>query len=65
MNKLFRLFYEAVQTGGQPPIPYRDIRRTTAIMDEVFRACEADQPQPPGPARPEPKGTPVLHSAPA
>lgn len=63
MNKLFRLFYEAVQTGGQPPISYRDIRRTTAIMDEVFRACEAEQPQPPAHARPGPKGTPVLHSA--
>ena len=37
MNRLFAMFYESIVTGGPPPIPYRDILRISAIMDEVFR----------------------------
>jgi predicted dehydrogenase len=37
MNRLFAMFYESIVTGGPPPIPYRDILRIAAMMDEVFR----------------------------
>ena len=37
MSRLFAMFYESIVTGGPPPIPYRDILRIAAIMDEVFR----------------------------
>lgn len=37
MNRLFAMFYESIATGGPPPIPYRDILRIAAMMDEVFR----------------------------
>jgi hypothetical protein len=51
MNRLFRLFYEAIQEGKKPPIPYREIRRVTALMDAIFRCCdrEADAKSPEGP----------------
>jgi len=37
MNRLFAMFYESIETGGPPPIPYRDILRIAAMMDEIFR----------------------------
>jgi predicted dehydrogenase len=37
MNLLFAKFYESLQAGGPPPIPYRDILRISAMMDEIFR----------------------------
>lgn len=37
MNRLFAMFYESIFTGAPPPIPYRDILRISAIMDEVFQ----------------------------
>jgi predicted dehydrogenase len=39
LRELSRRFYEAIQTGGDPPIPYREIRRVTALMDEIFEQC--------------------------
>jgi hypothetical protein len=42
MNRLFTLFYKAILEGAEPPIPYRDIRRVTWIMDEIFRVCRED-----------------------
>jgi predicted dehydrogenase len=42
MNRLFTLFYQAVQEGGEPPIPYAEIHRTTAIMDRIFDACRSE-----------------------
>jgi predicted dehydrogenase len=39
MNRLFRLFYEAIRRGGPPPVPYAEVRRVTALMDEAFRCC--------------------------
>jgi predicted dehydrogenase len=41
MRRLFGLFYQAVRDGGEPPIPYREVRRVTALMDEIFRQCRA------------------------
>ena len=39
MNALFTQFYAAILSGSEPPIPYRDIRRITAIMDAIFQRC--------------------------
>ena len=36
MKELIARFYESVQTGGKPPIPYREIVLTARMMDEVF-----------------------------
>jgi len=36
MKELIGQFYESVQKSGEPPIPYREIRLTAKIMDEVF-----------------------------
>ena len=40
MNRLFGLFYRAVTEGGDPPIPYTEIRRVTALMDAIFECCQ-------------------------
>jgi predicted dehydrogenase len=36
MKELIERFYDSVRTGGEPPIPYREIVLTARIMDEVF-----------------------------
>jgi predicted dehydrogenase len=36
MKELIARFYESIQTGGQPPIPYREIVLVARIMDEIF-----------------------------
>jgi predicted dehydrogenase len=36
MKELIERFYDSVQSGGPPPIPYREIILTARIMDEVF-----------------------------
>jgi predicted dehydrogenase len=45
MNRLFTLFYRAILQRGQPPIPYAEIRRVTAIMDQIFHCCQAEHDQ--------------------
>jgi predicted dehydrogenase len=51
MNRLFRLFYQAILTGGAPPIAEEEIRRVTAIMDDVFAAARSgDRPPDGGPS---------------
>ena len=37
MKQLIRRFYESIEKNSPPPIPYREILLTTAIMDEIFR----------------------------
>lgn len=37
MNKLIRLFYDSILKDKPLPISYRDIRRVTAFMHEIFR----------------------------
>ena len=37
MNRLLSLFYESIVTDGPPPIPYRDILRVAAWMEEIWR----------------------------
>jgi predicted dehydrogenase len=47
MRELFTRFYAAIRAEQEPPIPYEEIRRVTAWMDEIFRQCkltEADVP---------------------
>jgi predicted dehydrogenase len=37
MNRLFTLFYRCIVDDGPPPIPYRDLLRVSAWMDEIWR----------------------------
>jgi predicted dehydrogenase len=39
MNALFQAFYRSIVDGTEPPIPYREIRRVTGLMDEIFASC--------------------------
>ena len=36
VKELIQRFYSSIRTGGNPPIPYRDILLTAKIMDEIF-----------------------------
>jgi predicted dehydrogenase len=36
MKYLIEAFYQCVQSGDSPPIPYREILLTSRIMDEIF-----------------------------
>jgi predicted dehydrogenase len=40
MKQLIRRFYDSIENGGSPPIPYREIILTTKIMDEIFRQLD-------------------------
>jgi predicted dehydrogenase len=37
LNRLIAMFYESILNDGPPPIPYRDILRISALIDEIFR----------------------------
>jgi predicted dehydrogenase len=39
MHELIRRFYRSVRDGTDPPVPERDIRRVTAVLDDIFVAC--------------------------
>ena len=41
MHELFRRFYSAIRNEAAPPIPYREIRRVTSLMDQIFDQCRA------------------------
>jgi predicted dehydrogenase len=43
MNRLFRLFYQAIREGTQPPIRYEEIHRVTAILDDIFERCRPQE----------------------
>ena len=43
MHRLFTEFYQAIRTHGEPPIPYAEIRRLMAMMDQIFRSCRANE----------------------
>jgi predicted dehydrogenase len=36
MKELIEQFYSTVRTGGEPPLPYREILLTARIMDQIF-----------------------------
>jgi predicted dehydrogenase len=42
MNRLFEQFYRSIVADGPPPIPYRDILRIAAWMDEIWRQVPQD-----------------------
>jgi predicted dehydrogenase len=42
LNRLFGMFYDSIVDDGDPPIPYRDILRIAAMMDEIFRQVPQD-----------------------
>ena len=52
LRTLFEQFYNSIRTGAEPPIPAREIVRTTDIMDQIFAAAQegrlriADTPEP-------------------
>jgi predicted dehydrogenase len=37
LHRLIGMFYESIVNDGPPPIPYRDILRISALIDEIFR----------------------------
>jgi predicted dehydrogenase len=41
MRELFARFYAAAAGRAPPPVPIEEARRTTAVLDEVFRQCGA------------------------
>ena len=43
MKELIARFYQSIQTGGEPPIPYREIILTARIMDEIFAKIYAQR----------------------
>ena len=42
-NYLLARFYESIVNGSAVPIPYREILRTTALVDEVVRQVRGEQ----------------------
>ena len=42
LNRLFGMFYDSIVNDVDPPIPYRDILRIAAMMDEIFRQVPQD-----------------------
>jgi predicted dehydrogenase len=46
LNRLFGRFYGAILEDGPPPIPYRDILRVSAWMDEIWRQVPQGPDQP-------------------
>lgn len=54
MKLLIEEFYRSIETGGEPPIPYREIVLTGQIMDEIFRQiAQGDEGRAEEPARSE------------
>jgi predicted dehydrogenase len=44
MKELIERFHRSIETGGPPPIPYREIILTAHIMDSIFAAIHAASP---------------------
>ena len=42
MRALFEALYDAIRTGGAPPIPYSEIQRVANIMDAIFHQTPCD-----------------------
>jgi hypothetical protein len=36
LGRLISLFYDSIVRDAAPPIPYRDILRISAMMDDIF-----------------------------
>ena len=46
LQRLIRLFYESIQGGGPPPIPYRDLLRMAALVDQVIAQLQGPRAAP-------------------
>lgn len=44
MKELVARFYQSIQQGGAPPIPYREIILTARVMDEIFARIYTEKP---------------------
>ncbi|HXX74399.1 MAG TPA: Gfo/Idh/MocA family oxidoreductase [Nitrospiraceae bacterium] len=44
MKELFYRFYRAIEGKGEMPIAMSEALRTTAIMDDIFQQCNANDP---------------------
>jgi predicted dehydrogenase len=47
MHGLFTRYYRAILEGGELPIPHAEIRRCTAILDQIFHCCRENEVRPP------------------
>lgn len=43
MKGMFLQFYEAIQEGGEAPVPNCEIIRVSRLMDRIFAECRADE----------------------
>ena len=43
LRYLFARFYDCIRDGTSPPIPYADILRVSALVDEVFTQCPSER----------------------
>lgn len=41
LERLIDLFYDSIEDGASPPIPYADIRTIARLMDDIFARIEA------------------------
>jgi predicted dehydrogenase len=46
MRALFQALYDAVRSGGSPPIPYGEIQRVANIMDSIFEQTQCNSMPP-------------------
>jgi predicted dehydrogenase len=46
MKYLMESFYRSIESGAEPPIPYREILLVARIMDEIFRQIRAQRSGP-------------------
>jgi predicted dehydrogenase len=61
MKELIERFYTSIRTGGEPPIPYREIILTARIMDQIFaQVYRAEARKPLIPMNREPVDVPQL-----
>jgi predicted dehydrogenase len=64
MNNLFARFYQAVRENGSPPVSYEEIRRVTALMDQIFGLCtEQARTRPSRRSRPVREGSAVMQAS--
>jgi predicted dehydrogenase len=44
LHRLIAMFYDSIEQGTEPPIPYSDILRISRMMDEIFRQVDQEAP---------------------
>jgi len=43
MNTLIASFYDSIRNDSEPPIPYSEMRRMSAVLDEIFAQISSQQ----------------------